>query len=93
MRVSATSVPVERTFSRARRLISWERNRLSAQSIRALMCLGSWSLMGMVYDDDLAVIARTGAVRVAQEEKELVDIDLPLDFDVIKPSDDAIDVD
>jgi hypothetical protein len=51
--LSATSVDVERTFSQGRLLLSHIRNRLSVQSTRALLCLGVWSLMGYVKDNDL----------------------------------------
>jgi hypothetical protein len=53
----ATSVDVERIFSRGRLLLSHVRNRLSAQSTRAILCLGSWSLLGMVKDEDVLKIA------------------------------------
>jgi hypothetical protein len=49
----ATSVGVERTFSKGRLLLSHVRNRLSVQSTRALMCLGVWSLQGYVRDNDI----------------------------------------
>jgi hypothetical protein len=49
----ATSVGVERTFSKGRLLLSHLRNRLSVQSTRALMCLGVWSLQGYVQDTDI----------------------------------------
>ncbi|KIY61148.1 hATC-domain-containing protein [Cylindrobasidium torrendii FP15055 ss-10] len=81
--IPATSVAVERVFSRARRVLNWERNRLSPQTTRALMCLGTWSLMGYVHDDDLAVIAQGGRVQPTEEEEELSDVDLEDGFDVI----------
>lgn len=43
---SATSVDVERIFSRGRILLSHLRNRLSPQTTRSLMCLQAWSLLG-----------------------------------------------
>ena len=49
----ATSVGVERTFSKGRLLLAHIRNRLSVQSTRALMCLGVWSLLGYVRDNDI----------------------------------------
>lgn len=33
------------------------RNRLSAQSTRALLCLGDWSLRGLVKDSDVKAAA------------------------------------
>ncbi|KAG6888382.1 hypothetical protein C0992_008636 [Termitomyces sp. T32_za158] len=52
--IPATSVDVEWLFSHGRLLLSHTRNRLSNGSTRALLCLGSWSLMGFVKDEDLA---------------------------------------
>ena len=49
----ATSVDVERTFSKGQLLLSHVRSRLSVQSTRALLCLGSWSLKGFVKDGDV----------------------------------------
>jgi hypothetical protein len=49
----ATSTDVERVFSRGRILLSHIRNRLSAQSTRAIICLGSWSLLGLIHDTDI----------------------------------------
>jgi hypothetical protein len=55
----ATSTDVERVFSKGRLLLSHIRNRLSAQSTRAVLCLSYWSLMGLVQDSDvLAVTAQ-----------------------------------
>ncbi|KAJ7312649.1 hypothetical protein DFH08DRAFT_756375, partial [Mycena albidolilacea] len=44
------SIPfdVERAFSGGRRLLSFTRNRLSAESIRRRMCLGSWGKSNLV---------------------------------------------
>ena len=50
---TATSVDVERVFSKGRLVLSHVRNGLSVQSTRALMCLGAWSKMGLVKDKDL----------------------------------------
>lgn len=53
---SATSVDVERVFSKGRLVLSHIRNRLSAQSTRRLMCLGAWSQMGYVKGQDIKVV-------------------------------------
>lgn len=53
----ATSVDVERIFSRGRLLLSHVCSRLSSQSIRALLCLGCWSTMGLVKDTDVLGVA------------------------------------
>jgi hypothetical protein len=49
----ATSVDVERLFSRGRLILSHVRNRLSAQSTRALLCVGLWSKLGLVESEDI----------------------------------------
>ena len=54
---SASSVAVERVFSKGHLLISHIRNRLSAQSTRALLCLGYWSKMGFIKLEDLKAAA------------------------------------
>jgi len=53
---SATSVDTERVFSRGRILLSHVRNSLSAQSTRALMCVGNWSLLGYIKDTDIQAV-------------------------------------
>ena len=65
----ATSVNVERVFSKGRILLSHLRSRLSVQSTHALMCLGEWSLMGFVRDSD--IIAAAALPEVDGEEEEL----------------------
>ncbi|KAL0058829.1 hypothetical protein AAF712_014480 [Marasmius tenuissimus] len=44
---------------------------LSAQSTRALMCVGNWSLKGLIHEDDLLGIAEDGQEWVPDEEKGL----------------------
>ena len=80
----ATSVGVERTFSRGRLLLSHVRNRLSAQTTRALMCLGVWSKLGYVQDKDIHKITALEEV-VGEEMME----ELSNNWDAI---DKAIDV-
>lgn len=53
----ATSTDVERLFSRGRLILSHTRSRLSTESTRALLCLGSWSLAGLVKDSDVEAVA------------------------------------
>ena len=48
---------VERVFSQGQLLLSHVRNCLSVQSTRALLCLGTWSLMGYVRDSDIKATA------------------------------------
>ncbi|GLB45805.1 hypothetical protein LshimejAT787_3000140 [Lyophyllum shimeji] len=55
--IPATSVDVERVFSRSHLILSHVRNRLSAQSTRALLCVGNWSLLGLVKDSDVSAVS------------------------------------
>jgi len=54
---TATSVDVECTFSHSQLLLPHVHNHLSAQSTRALLCLGSWSLIGLIKDSDVTSVA------------------------------------
>ncbi|KAJ7193082.1 hypothetical protein GGX14DRAFT_379502 [Mycena pura] len=67
MLLVATSVYVERQFSRGRLLVSSVRNRLSAESIRQLMCLGCWSRQGFVEEEDFKVVASLPTVEEQEE--------------------------
>lgn len=69
----ATSVDVERVFSKGRILLSHVRNRLSVQSTRALMCLGAWSLMGYVKDSDIKAVTVLPDLQDGEEEEPLAD--------------------
>ncbi|KIM63482.1 hypothetical protein SCLCIDRAFT_117293 [Scleroderma citrinum Foug A] len=51
--IPATSIDVERLFSRGRLLLLHVRSRLSAQSTCALLCLGTWSMLGLVKDSNV----------------------------------------
>ena len=55
--VSATSVDVEHIFSHSHLILSHIRSQLSAQSIHALLCVGSWSLLGLVKDSDVLAVS------------------------------------
>ena len=74
----ATSVGVERAFSKGRILLSHVRNRLSVQSTRALMCLGVWSLRGYVQNKDINSVTALEEV-VGEERME----ELSADWDII----------
>ena len=50
---SATSIDVERLFSKGRLVLSHVRNRLSAGTTRELLCLNNWIGQGLVQLDDL----------------------------------------
>ena len=64
----ATSVDVERVFSHGCILLSHIRNRLSAQTTRALMCLGTWSKLGYVKDKDVHTVGRLPDVEGEEDE-------------------------
>jgi hypothetical protein len=49
----ATSIDVKQTFSQGQLLLSHVRSQLSVQLICALLCLGVWSLMDYVKNDDV----------------------------------------
>jgi hypothetical protein len=67
----ATSVDVERVFSQGRLILSHVRNRLSAESTRALMCLGVWSRLGYVHDSDVKAVAIQADLKDGEDEPEL----------------------
>jgi hypothetical protein len=69
---SATSIFIEWIFSCSHLVLSPVRNRLSAQSTHALLCLRSWSLLGMVKDEDVLKVAVLDN-EVGEEEVELED--------------------
>jgi len=73
---AATSVHVERTFSQGRLLLSHVHSHLSVQSTCALLCVGVWSLLGYVKDNDVKAVAVLPAVDGKEEE-------LPEDWDSI----------
>ena len=66
----ATSTDVECVFSQGQ-VLSHVCNWLSSQSIQALMCLGSWSQLGLVKDKDIfavTVLAEVEGDKDALEE-------------------------
>ncbi|KAJ8474625.1 hypothetical protein ONZ51_g7088 [Trametes cubensis] len=69
----ATSVDVERTFSRGRLLLPHVRNRLSAQTTRALLCLGAWSVRGFIKKADLIDVAKLPDVKAPESDVEMED--------------------
>lgn len=69
----ATSVDVERVFSTGRLLLSHIRNRLSAQTTRALLCLNNWSKLGLVKDEDVMLAATENEVDTAETADEVAD--------------------
>ena len=66
----ATSVDVERVFSKGRIFLSHLRSRLSVQSTRALMCVGEWSKLGYVKDKDIRAVTTLPEVEGEEEEPQ-----------------------
>ena len=64
----ATSVNVERVFSKGWLVLSHIRNRLTVASTRVLMCLGVWSKLGLVCDADLLAAAALPEVKEDEDE-------------------------
>ena len=54
---TATLIDIERVFSRGCILLPHIRNRMTGQTTRTLMCLGTWSRVGLVHKDDLKAAA------------------------------------
>ena len=75
--IQATSVDVERTFSRGRLILPYVRNRLSAQSTRAQLCVGNWSLHGYIHDSDVL------AASVLPDVQGDVEVEFPEGWDTI----------
>ncbi|KAG2109988.1 uncharacterized protein F5147DRAFT_772829 [Suillus discolor] len=70
--VAATSVDVERLFSRGRLLLSHVQSRLSTESTRALLCLGFWSKLNLVKSEDVVNVSMLPDLK-AEEEVGLED--------------------
>lgn len=74
--ISASSVGVERVFSKGRLILSHLRNRLESDTTRALLCLGEWSILKLVDSKDLKSTARL-------PDAEGIEEDLPEGWDKI----------
>ena len=72
--VVAMSVDVEWVFSRGRLILSHTRSWLSVSSTRALLCLGSWCLRGLVKDEDVTTVALLDEVQEMIELGKLGDL-------------------
>ena len=68
----ATSVDVERLFSCGHVLLSHTCNRLSSQSIHALLCLRSWSVAGFVKSANVQKLEPFGEIE-GNEDVELAE--------------------
>ncbi|EPT02311.1 hypothetical protein FOMPIDRAFT_64462, partial [Fomitopsis schrenkii] len=70
----ATSVGVERLFSKGRIIVTHLRNGLSAASIRALMCLNDWSTLGLVRDVDVLAVTTEDPLKDPYAAEDAQDI-------------------
>jgi hypothetical protein len=64
----ATSVDVKWIFSQGHLLLSHVRNRLSTQATHAVLCVGLWSLLGLVKDNDVLQVGILPDVEGDKEE-------------------------
>jgi hypothetical protein len=67
--LTATSVNVECLFSKGRLLLSHVHSHLTAQSTRALLCLGYWSRLNLVKTEDVVKISSLPDVEDANEQE------------------------
>ena len=74
----ATSVDVERLFSKGHMVLPYLHNCLSTQSTCTLLCLGQWSKLGLVKDDNLCKVTY-GELELDGEN----DVELPEGWDKI----------
>ena len=72
---------VERVFSRGRLLLSHIRNRLSAQSSRAILCLGSWTKAGFVKAGDERKVVKLE--KIQDDDPEASDYEMEDGWDAI----------
>lgn len=70
---TATTVDVERVFSKGRILLTHTRNRLSANNTRASMCVGDWSRLGLIKSTDIAAAVKDKALDADEDLDELWD--------------------
>ncbi|KAG2741725.1 hypothetical protein P692DRAFT_20750072, partial [Suillus brevipes Sb2] len=70
--VAATSVDVERLYSRSRLLLSHVWSCLSVESTCALLCLGFWSKLNLVKSEDVVNVSMLPDLK-AEEEVGLED--------------------
>jgi hypothetical protein len=71
---SATSVDVECLFSHGCLILSHTCSRLSVSSTCTLLCLGSWSKLGLVQNEDVEAIARLDEADAQVELNKLGDM-------------------
>ncbi|KAF8219717.1 hypothetical protein L208DRAFT_1338327, partial [Tricholoma matsutake] len=71
---SATSVNVEHLFSHGCLILSHTHSQLSVSSTCTILCLGSWSKLGLVWDEDVEAVARLDEVDAQVELNKLGDM-------------------
>ncbi|KAF7776844.1 hypothetical protein Agabi119p4_5237 [Agaricus bisporus var. burnettii] len=69
--IPASSVDVERIFSKARIVLSDLRNRLAVQTVRSLICVGEWIKAGLITEKDLHAWLK-GFKDIEQDDKDSV---------------------
>ena len=79
LHVLATSVYVEQIFSKGRIVLSHLHNWLSVGSTHALLCVGNWSLLGLVKKEDINT-----AMLLDVEEEDESDQDVQPGWDMIE---------
>jgi len=77
----ATSVDVEHAFSQGRLLLPHTRSRLSAQTVHSLLCLGTWSGLGIVRDTDIKASSK-----LPDLDGDKSDFEMPSGWDAIADS-------
>jgi hypothetical protein len=70
----ATLTAVKRVFSRGCQLLSFTRNRLSASSIRAYLCLGSWGSHDLILFEDIMSAVRGNSKRKWEDSDSDVEV-------------------
>ena len=60
----ATTVDVKRVFSQGLLFLPHVQNHLSFQSTHALLCVGTWSTLGLINDSDIKAALRNEVIRV-----------------------------
>ena len=58
---------MERLFSRGCLAVMHTRSHLSAQTTRAILCLGAWSLLNLIKMEDVMAVAALGDVKGNEE--------------------------
>ncbi len=69
--LTATTVDVERMFSKGRILLPHVRNRLTGQSVRAILCLSEWARIGLVKDKDIHEATEKAEVKGPETSDEV----------------------